>query len=637
MDPHMKEPVQRKTEPFSLRIFGVFLCGVLLLIIGGSLLAGLLSSPSGNVTPLEDWQFVSGTKLKKLEGAEQDWRTTGRDDPVRLDAGDTFIRLKGRVPPTAGGTLCIRAANGGMTVRIDGRIQWDTLEDDGRFVNSQTTRIPLAASKEGRELDILLYSPLGFSFTAAVGDEGALPGGLQSLPYLDLTAAAILIVAGAALLAVLWFRRRRIMSPVTIGLLALALILWGASMLLNPLSFSLGASSSFAWMYRFSWFLRILSSMLLPFSLFLDGRVRTAAVEELVALNILYACYLLLWPYQVFFVVVIKLGLVVQIINAIAFVYGLFKWNRQIRPLTCAAQTGFLLVNLLYWQTQVFQQAYDYTAALWIAAVLCTVGTVLDLHRACRASRREETASHDRPGELVGQDEKRVLPPSATATENWPPVEAENDTGLVYTRLDSHIDMGGLAMEIIRDKCDGPYHHLLHVAEYVRIIALKMGLGEDKAAEIADASLLHDIGKVCISSDILFKPEKLTDDEFHEIKRHNQYGFHMLDGSQDEFVRMAARIAHEHHEHIDGSGYLGLKQDEICLEAKIASVADVFDALTSLRSYKKTWSFEHAFSYVQEHSGVYFEPAVVQAFTDARDNLRAVYDLYQQSQARARE
>lgn len=633
METDRKKPVLKASGTFSLRLFGAILCGVLLLIFGSGMLAVALKIPPGDILVLEDWQYVSHSRLNKLETADVVWKTANRDNPIQMATGDSYIRLKGQVPPAAGGALYIRTANGGMTVRVDGQIFCDTLEEEGGFVNSRTTILPLQDSSEARELDIILYSPLAFSFTAAVGPEETRPAGLLSLPYTDIVAAAVMIAAGVALAVIGRVRRRQTASPVTAVLLALALVLFGLSLLFNPLSWSFATPSSFPWLYRFSWFLRVLGSMLLPFSLYMDGRVRTAAVEELAALNILYACYLLLWPYQMFFAAVIKWGAVVQIINAAAFIYGLFKWNRSVPPLTCAVQTGFLLVGLLYWQTQVMQQNVDFTAALWAAAMLAAAGTAMD---ALRASPNRRLAAASCPDRAAGEATRRATGAAVAGesqTQARPPVEDGGNTGLVYTRLDGRIDMGGLAVNIIRDKCDGPNHHLLHVAEYVRIVALKMGLGEEKAAAIADASLLHDIGKVCIPDEILFKTGPLTDTEFQEIRRHNQYGFHMLNGSPDAFVQMAARIAHEHHERIDGTGYLGLKRDDICLEAKIASVADVFDALTSPRIYKKTWSFEHAFSYIQEHSGVYFEPAVVQAFTDARENLRAVYDLYQQNLA----
>lgn len=90
-------------------------------------------------------------------------------------------------------------------------------------------------------------------------------------------------------------------------------------------------------------------------------------------------------------------------------------------------------------------------------------------------------------------------------------------------------------------------------------------------------------------------------------------------------MKLAARIALEHHEHLDGSGYLGLRGEEISLEARIVAVADVFDALTSPREYKRAWSFEQACSYIEEHSGVYYDSEVVRAFLRAKPRLLELY------------
>lgn len=105
------------------------------------------------------------------------------------------------------------------------------------------------------------------------------------------------------------------------------------------------------------------------------------------------------------------------------------------------------------------------------------------------------------------------------------------------------------------------------------------------------------------SPDVLFKEEKLTAVEFEQIQCHVLYGYHILCGSQEPFFQLAANIAREHHERFDGSGYLGLHGREIDRYARMTAVADVFDALTTERTYKKAWSFEDGFLYILDHAG----------------------------------
>ena len=120
----------------------------------------------------------------------------------------------------------------------------------------------------------------------------------------------------------------------------------------------------------------------------------------------------------------------------------------------------------------------------------------------------------------------------------------------------------------------------------------------------------------------------ITEEEFEEIKKHNIYGYQLLSSEEDEFFKMAALVARDHHEHMDGSGYLGLKGSDISIPAKIVAVADVFDALVSKRSYKEAWSFEGAVSYLSEHSGDFFDEDVVKSFIDAKDRIYELYLTY---------
>ena len=126
---------------------------------------------------------------------------------------------------------------------------------------------------------------------------------------------------------------------------------------------------------------------------------------------------------------------------------------------------------------------------------------------------------------------------------------------------------------------------------------------------------MHDIGKIGISDDILLKPGKLTDVEFTSMKQHTSIGHEILKDSPSKFLALGAEIALGHHEKFDGTGYpSGLKGKEIPLEARIVAVADVFDALTSERPYKKAWTNQAAIDYITEQSGKHFDPECVTAF-----------------------
>lgn len=154
--------------------------------------------------------------------------------------------------------------------------------------------------------------------------------------------------------------------------------------------------------------------------------------------------------------------------------------------------------------------------------------------------------------------------------------------------------------------------HLLRMSHYAELIAEALGVPEDEARIITLAAPLHDIGKIGIPDAVLLKRSSLTDEEFAVMRRHPLIGYEILRDSQSRFVQMGALIALRHHERWDGSGYPdGLKGEDIPLPARIVAVADVFDALTSERPYKRAWSADEAFDYVKANRGTLFDPACV--------------------------
>jgi putative two-component system response regulator len=157
--------------------------------------------------------------------------------------------------------------------------------------------------------------------------------------------------------------------------------------------------------------------------------------------------------------------------------------------------------------------------------------------------------------------------------------------------------------------------HIHRMAHYSRHIARMMGLPIDQQELLLEAAPMHDIGKVGTPDLILLKPGKLTPEEFSIMKQHAVIGYEVLNASQSPLLKVAAEIAHTHHEKFDGSGYpRGLAGDEIPLFGRIVAVADVFDALTSERPYKKAWDIDKAQQLLREGAGTHFDPACVEAF-----------------------
>ena len=148
---------------------------------------------------------------------------------------------------------------------------------------------------------------------------------------------------------------------------------------------------------------------------------------------------------------------------------------------------------------------------------------------------------------------------------------------------------------------------------------------------ILHAAPMHDVGKIGIPDGILLKPGPLDEAEWLIMKTHPTIGGTILGGSSIRLIQTAAEIALTHHERWDGSGYpAGLRGQEIPITGQIIAIADVFDALTSVRPYKKAWSFEDALAFLKTQTGKHFSPEVVTAFEQALPEITETYRQFQE-------
>ncbi|ACS81362.1 response regulator [Maridesulfovibrio salexigens] len=187
--------------------------------------------------------------------------------------------------------------------------------------------------------------------------------------------------------------------------------------------------------------------------------------------------------------------------------------------------------------------------------------------------------------------------------------------------------------EVIETRSKETAYHVERVAEYSYIIGIASGMSEIDAKRLKQASPMHDIGKVGISDSILLKPDKLTAEEFEIMKTHTTIGYKLFKSSERKLLKVAANIAHTHHEHWDGNGYpRGIKGEEIPIEGRITNIVDVFDALCSERIYKKAWSAEDALQFLIKEKGKTFDPKLVDIFEEQFDNILKVKEKYSATQ-----
>ncbi len=172
-------------------------------------------------------------------------------------------------------------------------------------------------------------------------------------------------------------------------------------------------------------------------------------------------------------------------------------------------------------------------------------------------------------------------------------------------------------------------NHVLRISYYVRLIAEAHGLGQEAVDIIANTAPMHDIGKIGIPDALLLKPGPLNADEWRIMRHHPLMGAKIIGKHDNELLETARIIALNHHEKWDGSGYpRGLKGSDIPLEGRIVAIADVFDALVSVRPYKPAFPLDDALQILERESGRHFDPQLLHAFHEALPEILRIREIY---------
>jgi len=178
-----------------------------------------------------------------------------------------------------------------------------------------------------------------------------------------------------------------------------------------------------------------------------------------------------------------------------------------------------------------------------------------------------------------------------------------------------------------RDKDTGS--HITTISHYCAVLCEALGLSPKAGRILFHAAPMHDVGKIAISDEILFKPGRLDKEEFALMQTHSSIGARLLSGNNSRLLRVARSVALTHHERWDGSGYPhGLAKEKIPLGGRITAICDVFDALTSERPYKKAWSFDAALRELERGRGSHFDPRLVDLFIKNRQRIKGIYQRH---------
>nr|WP_184117659.1 tetratricopeptide repeat protein [Deinococcus metallilatus] len=260
--------------------------------------------------------------------------------------------------------------------------------------------------------------------------------------------------------------------------------------------------------------------------------------------------------------------------------------------------------------SQVYRQAGDFERALHHHELYHDAERALFNEESDKKTRElsarfdVERARHEAEVERVQREAAETARGQAEALVSERTRELEQAQVEIVTRL-------AVAAEY-RDDLTG--EHTWRVGHVSALIARELGLPEEDVSLLRIAARLHDVGKIGIPDAILLKPGRFTPEEFERMKAHPFIGAHILSGGQSRLLRMAEEIALSHHERWDGTGYpLGKRGRSIPITGRIVAVADVFDALTSERPYKKAWAHQEALEELRRGAGSQFDPEVVEA------------------------
>lgn len=228
-----------------------------------------------------------------------------------------------------------------------------------------------------------------------------------------------------------------------------------------------------------------------------------------------------------------------------------------------------------------------------------------------KARVKTQLAMHDQNRELANQVRERTKELDDTRLE-------------IIRRL-------GLAAEY-KDNETGM--HVIRMSYYSRLIGAAIGMDIEDCENLLNAAPMHDLGKIGIPDHILLKPGKLDAEEWKLMKKHAEYGSRIIGEHDSELLQLAGTIALTHHEKWNGQGYpQGLKGVDIPLVGRICAIADVFDALTTERPYKKAWPVEKAIDLIKDERGEHFDPELANAFLEVMPDVLTVKEKYAETES----
>lgn len=554
----------------------------------GSLLNYYINSNKSSVD-ISEWKYLWAENKKELQNTVVGWETADNNKPIVNENNLKYLHLQTTYPvnPQHYYTLSLRNGNSPIDVEINGQKVVEQLSENYTFSSTPLTKILLEPSTGEQVIDIYMYIPTTYNFSASTEKTTNGELTIRFAEIFELVFGAIFAGFGLILLVVaisMTVKTKKLNVFVLLGSLC---TVFGFAVIFNQSGISLKLFSSAV-------FFRLIISFLM-FTAFCMQLVVARILEItkemrwFVYTSVIYATSYLLAPYSVIQLFLLKTFVFWSLICLIGFAFIILKKGLPTTKGKLVIITTYLTVLLsqtVYWMCYLIpmdipgKEAFLFSVGVNIIVVI---------------------------GFLQSNTFFSTKIFEASINE-----EVNSNVWQIISRL-------------LIEKADTNSSHLHNVSRYVSVLCKKMKMSPETASMVSNAALLHDIGKIAIPKSIIEKEELITQEEYEQIRCHVLHGYNVLTDPNDKFLQLAATIAKYHHERYDGTGYLGLKGTEIDIYSQITALADNFDALTSYRSYKKAWSFNEAWDYVNIHAGDFFDPELVKTFNSCRKEFWEIY------------
>lgn len=526
---------------------------------------------------VEYWEYAWVNKPGDFNASENEWKKTSNGE-IKSQNNNDYKYLHLRTEVENGGTtkiLSIRSGNNLLNADVDGERVFEQLETGALYSGTSNVEIVLEPTGQIHKIDLYLYAPSVLRFSAFIKNAA-------SINLRDTTG----ILLGAILLGA------------SIGLLLIKkdsahkkyFVLIAVSCLIIAYCAIIGQSGLYIRQFSPPIFYRILILFLMI----------TAIGMQYIALEAINAQGKANW---------------------ILYVSALFPVSFLISPNHSITQFIFVLYGI--WSAA---YVFIYMAVLILQGVPSDIGSRVVIIAFLSEATLQSLfwLSHIIPFKVTYLQSYLIAAGASLVAAAVVRMNALKANKTVVTS-ENPDKIYKQITDFLFEKADTNKGHLKKVSEYVKIICRQLKMSESTIKMAAEAALLHDIGKIALPKFILEKEETVDKDEYEQLRSHVLHGYNILIEPDNEFMLTAARIAMHHHERYDGSGYLGMKGNEIDLFSRITSIADTFDALTSYRAYKKTWSFDEAYDYINTHAGDYFDPELVKVFNACRNEILEIY------------